>query len=75
MTVLLGGLRVLGANADGAKHGVFTKKVGTLATLPLARMSEAHELLENGGARGLRGKVVIDVSGEAAAMPAARRAA
>jgi catalase-peroxidase len=30
MTVLVGGLRVLGANADGSKHGVFTKKVGTL---------------------------------------------
>ncbi len=26
MTVLLGGLRVLGANAGGAKHGVFTKR-------------------------------------------------
>ncbi|MFN3658279.1 MAG: catalase/peroxidase HPI [Pseudolabrys sp.] len=30
MTVLVGGLRVLGANANGSKHGVFTKKVGTL---------------------------------------------
>ena len=30
MTVLVGGLRVLGANTGGAKHGVFTKKVGTL---------------------------------------------
>jgi catalase-peroxidase len=30
MTVLLGGLRVLGANAGGAKHGVFTIKPGTL---------------------------------------------
>jgi catalase-peroxidase len=30
MTVLLGGLRVLGANFDNAKHGVFTKKPGTL---------------------------------------------
>jgi catalase-peroxidase len=30
MTVLVGGLRVLGANAGGAKHGVFTKKIGTL---------------------------------------------
>jgi NADPH2:quinone reductase len=33
------------------------------ATLPLSRMADAHELLENGSARGLRGKVVIDVSG------------
>ncbi len=30
MTALVGGLRVLGANAKGAKHGVLTKKVGTL---------------------------------------------
>ncbi|WP_448028488.1 catalase/peroxidase HPI [Bradyrhizobium liaoningense] len=30
MTVLVGGLRVLGANAGGSKHGVFTSKVGTL---------------------------------------------
>jgi catalase-peroxidase len=30
MTVLVGGLRVLGANAGGSKHGVFTKRVGTL---------------------------------------------
>ncbi len=30
MTVLLGGLRVLGANAGGSKHGVFTKKPETL---------------------------------------------
>jgi catalase-peroxidase len=30
MTVLVGGLRVLGANADGSKHGVFTAKPGTL---------------------------------------------
>jgi catalase-peroxidase len=30
MTVLVGGLRVLGANAGNLKHGVFTKKPGTL---------------------------------------------
>jgi catalase-peroxidase len=30
MTALLGGLRVLGANAGGSKHGVFTAKPGTL---------------------------------------------
>ncbi|RWB55421.1 catalase/peroxidase HPI [Mesorhizobium sp.] len=30
MTVLVGGLRVLGANAGGSKHGVFTDKPGTL---------------------------------------------
>ena len=31
MTALVGGLRVLGANADGGKHGVFTTRPGTLS--------------------------------------------
>jgi catalase-peroxidase len=31
MTALVGGLRVLGANAGQSKHGVFTKKPGTLS--------------------------------------------
>jgi catalase-peroxidase len=30
VTVLIGGLRVLGANTGGSKHGVFTKRPGTL---------------------------------------------
>ena len=30
MTVLLGGMRVLGTNFDNSKHGVFTKKPGSL---------------------------------------------
>jgi len=32
MTVLIGGLRVLGVNHGGSKHGVFTDQVGTLTT-------------------------------------------
>ena len=32
MTVLLGGMRVLGANFDGSLHGVFTDKPGTLTS-------------------------------------------
>jgi catalase-peroxidase len=31
MTVLVGGLRVLGANTDGSSHGVFTERPGTLS--------------------------------------------
>ena len=31
MTVLVGGLRVLGANYDGSKHGVFTDRPGVLS--------------------------------------------
>ena len=30
MTVLIGGLRALGANLGGSKHGVFTDRPGTL---------------------------------------------
>ena len=31
LTALVGGLRVLGANADGGSHGVFTDRVGVLS--------------------------------------------
>lgn len=31
MTVLVGGMRVLGANYDGSNHGVFTDRVGSLS--------------------------------------------
>jgi catalase-peroxidase len=31
MTALVGGLRVLGTNADGSRHGVFTDRVGALS--------------------------------------------
>lgn len=55
----------LDALTDLVERGLVKPVIG--ATLTLARMGEAHDLLENGSARGLRGKVVIDVSGEAAA--------
>jgi len=32
MTVLIGGMRVLGTNHGGSKHGVFTERVGVLTT-------------------------------------------
>jgi len=32
MTVLMGGMRAIGTNYGGTKHGVFTEKVGTLNT-------------------------------------------
>jgi catalase-peroxidase len=56
MTVLIGGLRVLGANYGGAPHGVFTDRVGALTNdffvnlLDMANewkpTSEAKELFE-----------------------------
>ena len=42
MTVLVGGLRVLGANAGNAKHGVFTKQAGN-ADERLLRQPARHE--------------------------------
>lgn len=42
------------------------------AVLPLARMAEAHELLENGSSHGLRGKVAIDVVGNTVSLPTKR---
>ena len=49
---------------DLVERGLVKPVIG--ATLPLVRMGEAHELLENGSARGLRGKVVINVTDDAA---------
>lgn len=43
------------------ERGLIKPVIG--ATLPLARMSEAHELLENRRSRQLRGKVAIDIAG------------
>ncbi|MBL8211243.1 MAG: zinc-binding dehydrogenase [Bryobacterales bacterium] len=39
------------------------------AVFPLARVGEAHELLEGGGSRGLRGKLAIDVVGQTVKLP------
>ena len=39
------------------------------ATLPLARVGEGHELLENRQSYVLHGKVAIDVTGETASLP------
>ncbi|HEV7326020.1 MAG TPA: zinc-dependent alcohol dehydrogenase family protein [Bosea sp. (in: a-proteobacteria)] len=53
------------AKLDGigalVERGLIKAVIG--ATLPLDRITQAHELLENGSARGLRGKVVIDITG------------
>jgi NADPH:quinone reductase-like Zn-dependent oxidoreductase len=44
------------------ERGLIKPVIG--AVLPLARLGEAHEFLENGSARGLRGKAVIAFAGE-----------
>ena len=42
MTVLVGGLRVLGANAGKSSHGVFTSKPGTLSNDFFANLLDMH---------------------------------
>jgi catalase-peroxidase len=52
MTALVGGLRVLGANAGGSKHGVFTDNVGTLSNdffVNLLDMTYAWQPMGEGG--------------------------
>ncbi|MCB0787578.1 MAG: catalase-peroxidase, partial [Flavobacteriales bacterium] len=51
MTVLVGGLRVLGVNTAGSKHGVFTDRVGLLTNdffVNLLDMSTEWKALSNG---------------------------
>src|SRR5207245_2433578 len=55
MTALVGGLRVLGANAGGSKHGVFTNKVGTLTNdffVNLLDMATVWQVGANGSYEG-----------------------
>jgi catalase-peroxidase len=50
MTVLVGGMRVLGANYDNSKHGVFTNKPGVLSNdffLNLLEMSTAWKPVDD----------------------------
>jgi len=51
MTVLLGGLRSLGANYDGSRHGIFTKTPGKLSNdffVELLDMNTAWKATEGG---------------------------
>ncbi|MFK7753285.1 MAG: catalase/peroxidase HPI [Sedimentitalea sp.] len=51
LTVLLGGMRVLGANAGGAAHGVFTDRVGQLTSdffVNLTDMANSWHPVEGG---------------------------
>jgi len=49
MTVLVGGLRVLGANAGGSKHGVFTKQPGKLTNDFFANLLDMSTVWEPDG--------------------------
>lgn len=57
----------LDALTNLVERGLVKPVIG--AVLPLARMNEAHELLESGGRRRLRGKVAIDVAGQTVVLP------
>ena len=49
MTVLLGGLRVIGANHAGSKNGVFTDKVGALTTDFFVNLTDMSFIWEPAG--------------------------
>ena len=53
MTALLGGLRVLGANAGGSKHGVFTKQPGTLTNDFFVNLLDMSTYWEAAGSDGV----------------------
>ena len=53
MTVLVGGLRVLGANAGNSKHGVFTKKSGTLTNDFFVNLLDMNTQWQPNGADGV----------------------
>jgi catalase-peroxidase len=42
MTVLVGGMRVLGANHGGSQHGVFTDREGTLSNDFFVNLTDMH---------------------------------
>ena len=63
MTVLVGGLRVLGANAGNAKHGVFTSEAGN-ADERLLRQPARHEHGMAAGWLRVRGARPQDQGGE-----------
>jgi catalase-peroxidase len=53
MTALIGGLRVLGANAGGSKHGVFTKKPETLTNDFFANLLDMNTEWQPAGSDGV----------------------
>ena len=53
MTVLLGGLRVLGANAGQSKHGVFTKQPGKLTNDFFVNLLDMRTQWQAAGSEGV----------------------
>jgi len=53
MTALVGGMRALGANAGGSKHGVFTGKPGTLSNDFFVNLLDMSTKWEKSGTDGV----------------------
>jgi catalase-peroxidase len=53
LTVLVGGLRVLGANFGGSKHGVFTSKPGTLSNDFFLNLLDINTQWQSAGSDGV----------------------
>ena len=53
MAVLVGGLRVLGANTGGARHGVFTQRPGTLSNDFFVNLLDMGTAWQRTGAEGV----------------------
>jgi catalase-peroxidase len=53
MTALVGGLRALGANADGSSHGVFTDRAGTLSNDFFVNLLDMSTEWRKGGEAGI----------------------
>lgn len=53
MTALVGGLRVLNANAGGSQHGVFTSRPGTLSTDFFVNLVDMSTEWKKAGSEGL----------------------
>ncbi len=53
MTALVGGMRVLGANADGSKHGVLTTRPGTLSNDFFVNLVDMSTVWAKSGTEGL----------------------
>ena len=64
MTVLVGGLRVLGANAGGSKHGVFTKQPETLTNDFFVNLLDMSTEWQPAGRQRVRGPRPQDEGGQ-----------
>ena len=70
MTVLVGGLRVLGANAGDSKHGVFTKQPGTLTNDFFVNLLDMSTRVAAGRRQRLRGPRPQDEARSSGPAPA-----